>query len=108
MRKLKACLMAIGSAALLQPFVGQANELQSAVERLTPEMLQDQIESITELPITGAFAAQAQGEIYFISSDGRFVFSGRAHDLWYDQPLNTMANHRCVSDNVGFDANGRG
>jgi thiol:disulfide interchange protein DsbC len=84
--------MAIGSAALLQPFTGQANELQSAVERLTPENLQDQIETVTELPITGVFAAQAQGEIYFISSDGRFVFSGRAHDLWYDQPLNTMAN----------------
>lgn len=107
MRMFRASGFAVAGAMLIHASsFAQATELQSAVERLTPEMMQNQIEAITELPIKSMYAAQAEGEIYFISGDGRFVFSGRAHDLWYNQPLNTMANVDTSATTLDLDRMG--
>lgn len=46
--------------------------------------------AMTEMPVQGLVAVKSDGEMFFISQNGRYVFQGRAHDLWYDMPLDSM------------------
>lgn len=49
--------------------------------------------SVTEMPIDGMIAYEAQnGEVMFMTKDGRYVFSGTASDIWNKKVLETGAD----------------
>lgn len=60
------------------------------------------IEAIIPLPITGMSAVQSDGQIYFISSNGRFVISGQIYDLWHKKSLDTLVQIRDVSERLNL------
>ncbi|MDK5110900.1 disulfide isomerase DsbC N-terminal domain-containing protein [Serratia nevei] len=64
------------------------------------------IEDIVELPIKGVRAVQSDGQIMFLSENGRFVISGQIYDLWSKKPLNTMSQMRDVAERIHFKSMG--
>ncbi|WP_166255991.1 disulfide isomerase DsbC N-terminal domain-containing protein [Marinobacter salicampi] len=49
--------------------------------------------SVTEMPIDGMIAYEAQnGQVMFMTKDGRYVFSGTASDVWNKKVLETGAD----------------
>ena len=62
------------------------------INPLIPHLGAVKPDAITELPVDGFVGLEAEGEIFFVSNNGRYVIQGRAHDLWYDLPLNSMEN----------------
>lgn len=58
---------------------------------LTELLSNIEIDALYELPTNGMTALIAEGEVYFTSKDGRFLFQGRAHDLWYNHSLDNEA-----------------
>nr|WP_252152636.1 disulfide isomerase DsbC N-terminal domain-containing protein [Escherichia coli] len=67
------------------------------------------IEDIVELPIKGVRAVQSDGQIMFLSENGRFVISGQIYDLWSKKPLNPgccssahQARGFCLSRSTSF------
>ncbi|KGM26744.1 disulfide isomerase [Photorhabdus luminescens] len=60
------------------------------------------IEDIVKLPIKGVRAVQSDGQIMFLSENGRFVISGQIYDLWSKKPLNTMSQMRDVAERIHF------
>lgn len=60
------------------------------------------IEDIVKLPIQGIRAVESDGQIMFLSENGRFVISGQIYDLWTKKPLNTMAQMRDVAERIHF------
>lgn len=49
-----------------------------------------EIDQVIELPIKGMSAVESNGQILYISENGRFVLSGQMFDLWYKRPIDTM------------------
>lgn len=64
------------------------------------------IEDIVKLPINGVRAVQSDGQIMFLSENGRFVISGQIYDLWSKKPLNTMSQMRDVAERLHFKSMG--
>lgn len=64
------------------------------------------IEAIATLPIKGIRAVQSDGQIMFLSENGRFVISGQIYDLWSKKPLNTMSQMRDVAERIHFKSMG--
>jgi len=60
------------------------------------------IEDIVKLPIKELRAVQSDGQILFLSGNGRFVFSGQLYDLWSKKPLSTMSQMHDVAERVHF------
>ncbi|HDZ9205296.1 TPA: DsbC family protein [Vibrio cholerae] len=60
------------------------------------------IEDIVKLPINGVRAVESEGQIMFLSENGRFVISGQIYDLWSKKPLNTMSQMRDVAERIHF------
>lgn len=56
-----------------------------------------QIEGIVTLPIKGVKAVQSNGQIRFLSENGRFVITGQIYDLWYQKPLDTLTEMQDVA-----------
>nr|WP_298058508.1 disulfide isomerase DsbC N-terminal domain-containing protein [uncultured Halomonas sp.] len=50
-----------------------------------------EIDALYELPTDGMTAMIVDDEVFFTSKDGRFLFQGRAHDLWYNHSLDNEA-----------------
>lgn len=51
-------------------------------------------------------AVQNDGQIMFLSENGRFVISGQIYDLWSKKPLNTMSQMREVVERIHFKSMG--
>lgn len=47
------------------------------------------VSEVIAMPIDNIMAVEAKGDIYFVSGNGRYIFSGRMHDLWYGEDLTT-------------------
>lgn len=62
----------------------------------------NQLDSIIELPIEGLRAVEANGAIYFVSQNGRFVFRGELFDVLYKKPLDTVSQLKDVSSRIHF------
>lgn len=58
------------------------------------------IDEIVALPIKGVRAIQSDGQIVFISDNGRFVISGQIYDVWGKKPLSTMSEMRDVAERL--------
>lgn len=71
---------------------------------------QSSIKGIIELPIYGIRAVETNGQIIFLSENGRFVFTGQMYDLWQRKSLNTLPQMKAVANrlqlaNMQFDFN---
>ncbi|MBS9424205.1 DsbC family protein [Photorhabdus caribbeanensis] len=64
------------------------------------------IEDIVKLPIKGIQAVESDGQILFLSENGRFVITGQIYDLWNKKPLNTMSQMRDVAERIHFKSMG--
>ncbi|MCV3264977.1 hypothetical protein OGZ01_30780 (plasmid) [Vibrio harveyi] len=94
-------LMLLSTVATAKDFT--AADVQKAEAKIT---------GMVELPIYGINAVESDGQIVFLSENGRFVISGQIYDLWQKkQPLSTLTEMRDVADrfrlrdmNVDIDA----
>ncbi|AIJ10672.1 DsbC family protein [Edwardsiella piscicida] len=60
------------------------------------------IDSIITLPIKGMKAVDSDGQIVFLSDNGRFVISGQLYDLWSKKPLSTISELQDVAERIHF------
>ncbi|GJA75733.1 DsbC family protein [Aeromonas caviae] len=58
------------------------------------------IKEIVTLPINGVRAVESDGQIVFISDNGRFVITGQIYDVWSKKPLSSMSEMRDVADRL--------
>lgn len=58
------------------------------------------IDEMADLPIKGMKAISSNGEIMFISDDGRFVIKGELYDMWYRSRHTTMDEIRRLDDRI--------
>jgi thiol:disulfide interchange protein DsbC len=93
-------LMLLSTVATAKDFT--AADVQKAEAKIT---------GMVELPIYGINAVESDGQIVFLSENGRFVISGQIYDLWQKKPLSTLSEMRDIADrfrlrdmNVDIDA----
>ena len=55
---------------------------------------------IVKLPITGMNAMDSNGQIMFVSDNGRFVITGQIIDIWQKKTLDTMSEMAEVSGKI--------
>lgn len=91
--KLPGTLMMFG---IISSFVQASSKLEITDPRAA------KIEDIVKLPIKGIRAVESDGQIIFLSENGRFVISGQIYDLWSQKPLNTMPQMRDVAEYIHF------
>lgn len=60
------------------------------------------IEDMVKMPVKGLQAIQSKGQIYYVSDNGRFVFSGQMIDIWQKKELNTLAQVRDATEKLNF------
>lgn len=48
------------------------------------------IDGMASLPISGLNAVETNGEVLFLSDNGRFAIRGTLYDVWAQQPLQTL------------------
>jgi|LSQX01.2.fsa_nt_gb thiol:disulfide interchange protein DsbC len=64
-----------------------ANEFDT---RLLDEVRKLKIENLIDIPIQSLKAVEREGEIHYISNNGRYVLQGRLVDVLQQKPLDTM------------------
>ena len=64
------------------------------------------VDAMTSLPVAELKAIEADGEVFFMSANGRFVFRGQLTDAWHRQPLDSLAAIRHASTHIDLDAMG--
>ncbi len=62
--------------------------------------------AVVPLPVEQLQAVEANGEILFLSRNGRFVIQGRLMDAWHKKPLETIEAIRYATDHVDVDVMG--
>ncbi|WP_193085842.1 MULTISPECIES: disulfide isomerase DsbC N-terminal domain-containing protein [Halomonas] len=89
-----AALLALTSASTLQANLTDSSpsafNVREDLNPLIPHLGSLKPHAMTELPIKGLVGIESDGEVLFISDNGRYAFQGRAHDLWYNLPLDNM------------------
>lgn len=96
-------IAALSNAAMAQESPKDLPGVHGDVGRLMPSLGNVAIGSIVELPVNGLVAIETEGEILFVSKNGRYVFSGKAHDLWYDKSLADIDTIEVSATTLSFD-----
>lgn len=76
---------------------------QSLDERLVMATESIDIKEIVEIPIRNLKAVESEGQILYISDNGRYVLVGQIYDLWTRQTLDTMNQIRRSVTHLSFD-----
>src|SRR3546814_1560108 len=63
---------------------------QSLEERLAMAAQNVKIDEVVSLPVQKLKAVESEGQIVFMSENGRFVFIGQIYDVWQRKSLDTM------------------
>ncbi|MCE0759506.1 DsbC family protein [Marinobacter sp. G11] len=66
----------------------------------------NKLDAIVELPIKKVRAVEANGEILFLSENGRFVLRGQLYDVWYKDTVDTMKEMEDTATRIHFDRMG--
>lgn len=66
----------------------------------------NKLDSIVSLPIKSLKAVEANGEILFMSENGRFVLRGQLYDIWYKDTLDTSAQIQDAATRIHFERMG--
>lgn len=72
----------------------------------SPDFSTVNIQRMADLPISGMRAVESDGQILYVSSNGRFVISGQIYDIWQRKPLDTMEQIQAVTSRMDLDAIG--
>lgn len=70
-------------------------------QKATPKL-----DAITSIPITTLKAVESNGEIYFISQNGRYAIKGELTDTWHKRTLNSMEDIEYSLNHVNVDVMG--
>lgn len=70
------------------------------VNQATIEAIKNTKIDMVKLPITGINAIESNGQILFISDNGRFVISGQLIDIWQKKSLDTLGEMAEVSKKI--------
>lgn len=62
----------------------------------------NKLDSIITLPIKSLKAVEANGEILFMSENGRFVLRGQLYDVWYKDSIDTPAQIEDAATRIHF------
>ena len=76
---------------------------QSLDERLVMATESVDIKEIVEIPIRNLKAVESEGQILYMSDNGRYVLVGQIYDLWTRQTLDTMNQIRRSVTHLSFD-----
>lgn len=74
---------------------------QAHAEKTPPKL-----DAITPLPVNKIQAVETNGEIFFMSENGRFVFRGQLTDTWHKKSLDTMDEIKYASEHINIDVMG--
>lgn len=64
------------------------------------------LDAITSLTVNKLQAVETNGEILFVSDNGRFVIRGQLTDTWHKKSLDTMAEIKYASEHIDIDVMG--
>lgn len=76
--------VALTSAAIMTPTA------QAFDTRLLDEVRKMKVEDLVDIPIHSLKAVESNGEIHYISNNGRYIIQGRLVDVLQQKPLDTM------------------
>lgn len=83
------------AATAVAPAVRQA--ITAAIAKMAP---QARVQTIAPMPIPGLYQVVAQGQILYLTGDGRYVIQGDAYDIATRTPLNSMTMDRLRRDAI--------
>jgi thiol:disulfide interchange protein DsbC len=78
-------------------------EISHAAKPITPSTVEQVAKSITgqaSLPVDGLKVLEANGKLYFISGNGRYVFRGEVYDTWLQSHIDTIAQAQESSSRI--------
>lgn len=93
------------AAAITAMLWSAASSAQSVALDLS-DPSKNKLDSIVSLPIKSLKAVEANGEIFFISENGRFVLRGELYDIWYKDTLDTSSQIHDAATRIHFDRMG--
>jgi thiol:disulfide interchange protein DsbC len=93
-------------AELLGMLMAMGAFVQSAQALEITDPSTAKIEGIVKLPIKGMQAVQSDGQILFMSENGRFVITGQIYDIWMKKPLSTIAQMQDAASCIHFKGMG--
>lgn len=64
------------------------------------------LDAIATIPVSKLQAVEKNGEIFFLSENGRFVVRGQITDVWAKKPLTTMNEIKYAASHVDVDVMG--
>lgn len=62
--------------------------------------LPQKIDGMIELPVDKFSAIESDGQIYYVSNNGRYVITGQLYDLWGGNSLDTMAQIKTSTETI--------
>lgn len=62
------------------------------------------IDDITSIPVNSLRAIESDGQIFYVSENGRYVISGRMVDVLQRKPLDTMSQIKDSVSRLSFDS----
>ena len=83
------------TASSVTPAVRDA--ITAAVTQMAPGA---KVQQITPMPIAGLFQVVSQGQVLYMTSDGRYVIQGDAFDIKTRTPLNSLTMNRLRRDAI--------
>lgn len=93
-------------SGLALALIGTSVFAQSIEERMAVAAQNIPIEEIVTVPIRNLKAVESEGQIVFMSDNGRFVLVGQMIDVWQRQSLDTMSQIKNAVTRLSFDKMG--
>ncbi|CAM5561686.1 DsbC family protein [Eoetvoesiella caeni] len=100
---MKALYLILPTIMSLLSGIAQA---QSVDERLALAAKNVKIDEVATLPIKSFKAVHSDGQIVFMSENGRFVFTGMVYDIWQRKSLDTMGQIKDAVNRLSFNGMG--
>ncbi|TAN06913.1 MAG: DsbC family protein [Rhodanobacteraceae bacterium] len=83
------------AATAVTPAVREA--ITATIQRMAPGA---RVQAIAPMPIAGLYQVVAQGQVLYLSGDGRYVIQGDAYDVKTHTPLNSQTMDRLRRDAI--------
>ncbi|MFC6674129.1 DsbC family protein [Marinobacterium aestuariivivens] len=77
-----------------------------AIELDLSDPQKNKLDAVVDLPIKSLKAVEANGEILFMSENGRFVLRGQLYDIWYKDTVDTIRQMEDAATRIHFDRMG--
>lgn len=79
---------------------------QATISPVIPSTTKNKLDSIETIPVSKLQAVEKNGEIFFVSDNGRFVLQGKMVDAWSKKPLTSMADIKYATSHIDIDVMG--